>query len=628
MTLSNGTGGNTQECLSEIESLVIRFAGDSGDGIQVTGSRFTQESALRGNDLSTYPSFPAEIRAPAGSLPGVSSFQVQIGSRRVFTAGDEVDVLVCMNPAALKANLQDLKENGVLICNSDAFNKKNLTRVGYEINPLEEQELGLKYTLITVPLNTLTAEALKETSLSKREVDRSKNFFALGIICWLFGRSIEDTIEWLNRKFASRAEIAEANRLAVEGGMAFAQASELFPASYQIKPAHFEPGIYRNITGNLGIAYGLLAASQLSGLGLFYSGYPITPASDILHEMSRHKNFGVITFQAEDEIAACCAAIGASYAGKLAVTVSSGPGIALKQEAIGLAVCAELPLVIIDVQRAGPSTGMPTKTEQADLLEVLFGRNGESPVAVVAVASPDDAFDATVDACRISLKHMVPVFLLSDAAIGNSSHPWKLPELDKLEPFTVKRVTEGPYQPYARDPESLARAWALPGTPACEHRLGGLEKQDVYGHISYDPENHQRMTELRAEKVRRIAKDFKPTRVTGEESGELLVISWGSTYGPVTAAVRECLAAGNMIGHIHLRYLNPLPEDLTAIMKRFKKVLVPEMNTGQLAMLLRAKTLIDVKSYCKVQGQPFKVSELVRRIVDELRGNFNAEGIA
>ena len=610
-----------QKNVETIASVVIRFAGDSGDGMQLTGGRFTQESARLGNDLVTRPDFPAEIRAPSGTVAGVSAFQIQIGSEHVFTSGDALDVLVAMNPAALRANLEDLKPNGMLLCNSDAFTERNYQRVGYSENPVEQEELTTKYNVVSAPITSLTLEALKETSLSKSAQDKCKNFFALGLICHIYGRPISETVGWIERKFSKDPEVAKANLLAMHGGMAFAEASELFSLTYEIPRAKLAPGTYRNLTGNQGIAFGLLAAAKKSGLPLYYSGYPITPASDILHELSKHKNFGVKTLQAEDEIAACCSAIGAAYAGHLAITASSGPGIILKQEAIGLAVMTELPLVIVNVQRAGPSTGMPTKTEQADLLEVLYGRNGECPVVVLAIAQPEDAFTTTVEACRISLEHMIPVFLLSDGFIGNSSQPWKIPSLDSIPEITAPLVQEKDredFLPYQRDPKTLARKWAIPGTAGFEHRIGGIEKKDGTGNISYEPDNHQLMTQIRAEKITRIADSLPETVVNGDQSGQLLIISWGGTFGAVAGAVTEARQQGIQVGHVHLRYLNPLPRDLEEIMSNFKQILVPELNSGQLSMLLRAKTLRDVHSLSKVQGQPFKIGEITSRIQQEI----------
>lgn len=604
-----------------IKTVAIRFAGDSGDGMQLTGTRFSAESAHSGNDFATRPDFPAEIRAPAGSLPGVSSFQIQIGGVEIFTAGDQPDALVAMNPAALKAHLGDLRQNGLLICNADGFTEKNLTRVGYHSNPLEDPELATKYTFISAPITSLTHETLKDSSLSKREIDKCKNFFALGVICWLYGRPIKETRDWLDRKFKASPEIAAANRQVLEAGMAFAQAAEIFDGGYEVPPAEFESGTYRNITGNTALAYGLVAGAELAGLQLFYAGYPITPASDVLHDLARLKEHGVLTFQAEDEIAAACAAIGASFGGMLGVTASSGPGIALKQEAIGLAAMAELPLVIVNVQRAGPSTGLPTKTEQADLLEVLFGRNGECPCAVVAASSPADVFDTAIEACRIAIEHMTPVFLLSEGMIGIGSEPWKLPDVSSLPKITpvFAKADDPDFQVYKRNPETLARLWALPGTKGLEHRIGGLEKQDGSGAVSYNPDNHHNMICLRAEKIERVTKSIAPLQVHGPENGDLLVLSWGGTYGSVRSAVSLVQERGRSIAHLHLRHLNPLPADLGTMLARYKKVVIPERNLGQLKMLVRSRYLIDAQGINRVSGQPFRIDDLVQAFEEELQ---------
>ncbi len=602
---------------SPLRSVAIRFAGDSGDGMQLTGARFTHETARAGNDLATKPDFPAEIRAPAGTIGGVSAFQIHFGSDEIYTAGDELDVLVAMNPAALRANLSDLKQNGTLICNSDAFTERNLQKVDYESNPLEDEELSTKYNLVSVAITDLTFEALEEVDLPKSSLEKCKNFFALGVICHMYSRNIEDTKRWIEAKFVKAPLVIEANMKALRAGQAFAEASEVIAETFDVPKARLPKGTYRNITGNQGIAFGLIAAGELSGTRVFYSGYPITPASDILHEVSRHKNFGAITLQAEDEIAACCAAVGASYAGSLGVTASSGPGILLKQETIGLAASAELPLVVINVQRAGPSTGMPTKTEQADLLNALFGRNGECPIAVIAISQPDDAFETTVEACRIALEHMTPVMLLSDGYIGNGSQPWAIVEQEELAPIRphYTAVKEGEtYHPFARDEKTLARSWALPGTPGLEHRLGGLEKQDVFGNISYDPENHERMTALRAEHIERIADTLPPLHIAGDKDSPLLVLTWGSTRGAVSGAVSELAQEGLGVAHVHLRHLNPLPRDLGDILSGYHHVLVPELNCGQLHLLLQAKFLREMTSLSKVQGQPFKVREIKEKI--------------
>lgn len=605
-----------------LSNVVIRFAGDSGDGMQLTGTRFTNETARLGNDLATKPDFPAEIRAPAGSIGGVSAFQIHFGDQEIFTAGDEIDVLIAMNPAALKANLSDLKQNGLLICNSDAFHEKNLAKVQYTSNPLEGEELKTKYQIVNVDISTQTARALEEVALSNSNKEKCKNFFALGIVCHVFTRKVKDTEAWIAEKFKRTPEIAQANLLALHAGMAFAEASEILDTQFEVRSANLPAGTYRNLTGNQGIVLGLLAASEISGIPLYYGSYPITPASDILHELSKYKNYNVRTFQAEDEISACCSAIGASFGGALAVTGSSGPGIALKQEAIGLAVSAELPLVVVDVQRAGPSTGMPTKTEQADLLQVLYGRNGESPVAVLAISQPDDAFETALEACRIALEHMTPVFLLSDGYIGTASQPWLIPDLQTLGSITPPFFTEAgdkPFTPFRRD-ERGVRPWAVAGTPGLEHRIGGLEKQDVTGNISYDSKNHERMTHLRAEKIRKIADTLPPTQINGDSTGDLLVIGWGSTRGAIEGAIKDLRADGVKVSHVHLRYINPLPKDLPEIVSQFSRVLIPELNCGQLLSVLRSTFAKDFQGFSKVQGQPLKIQE-VKEQVTSLIGN-------
>lgn len=619
---------STATAHSTLHSVAIRFAGDSGDGMQITGSRFTSETARLGNDLATRPDFPAEIRAPAGTIGGVSAFQIHFGSQEIFTAGDAPDVLIAMNPAALKANINDLKPNGIVICNSDTFTDKNLQKAGYDSNPLDDDSIRTKFNLIPVALTTLTLEAIADVDIKTSAKEKCKNFFALGIVCYLYNRGVDETVEWLEKKFARTPEIVEANKRAIAGGQAFAQASEFFTSTYEIPAAQLAPGVYRNITGNQGIALGLIAAAQRSQLSLFYAGYPITPASDILHELSRHKEFGVVTYQAEDEIASCCAALGASYSGALGVTASSGPGILLKQETIGLAATAEFPLVIINVQRAGPSTGMPTKTEQSDLLQSLFGRNGECPVAVISVSSPEDAFESTIEACRIAMEHMTPVFLLSDGYIGNGSQPWLVPDVDSLpviQPPFIDSSEADSYLPYQRDDKQVRR-FAIPGTPNFEHRIGGIEKHENTGNISYDPLNHQRMTDLRAEKIDKIADTLPELKVSGNRSGELLVVGWGSTSGALSGAVARAQSEGHSVSYTHLRYLNPFPRDLESLLRAFTHVLVPELNSGQLALLLRAKFLIDVKSLSKVQGQPFKIEEVYQSIIQLLDGEWVSQG--
>ncbi|MGH8874224.1 MAG: 2-oxoacid:acceptor oxidoreductase subunit alpha [Acidimicrobiia bacterium] len=596
-----------------VDRVVIRFAGDSGDGMQVAGSRFTDASAAFGNDLATLPSFPAEIRAPAGTLPGVSSFQVQIADFDILTAGDEPDCLVAMNPAALKSNLGDLRSGGTLIVNTEAFEERNLAKAGYQSSPLTDGTLD-RYRVIEVPMETLTKEAVKVTGVSGRDVLRSKNFFALGLLAWLFNRPQEPTIEWAERKFAKMPEVAAANVASFKAGYNFGFTTEATKATYEVHPAQLTPGTYTNVTGNLALAWGLIAAAQCAKLPLYYGSYPITPASDILHELSRHKNFGVRTFQAEDEIAAVGSAIGAAFAGSLAVTGSSGPGVALKSEAISLAFMLELPLIVVNVQRAGPSTGMPTKPEQADLLFTMYGRHGESPVPVLAIASPSDAFLTTLEAARIALRYMTPVILLSDNHIANGSEPWRLPDLDALPdisvPFATKTNANGTFLPYMRDPQTFSRPWAVPGTPGLEHRVGALEKEAVTGNVSYDPANHQLMTDTRAWKVASIANDIPELEVDGEQGAELLVLGWGSTYGTIQAAARRARKRGLKLATTHLRYLNPFPANLGGVLREYHKVLVPELNSGQLVRLVRAEFLVDATGLNKVAGEPFRVGEI------------------
>ena len=601
-----------------LEAVTIRFCGDSGDGMQLTGAEFTKASALAGNDLRTFPDFPAEIRAPAGTIAGVSGFQIQFASHPVYTPGDRPDVLVAMNPAALKANLADLKPGGLLIANTGGFTDANLRKAGYETNPLEDDSLSA-YEVIKVDITKLTEAALHGSGLSTREISRSKNMFALGLMLWLYGRPLEKSIADLRAKFVGRPEIAEANERVLRAGHAYGETAELFTTTYEVPPAQLEPGTYRNISGNQALALGLVAATQLSGLKGFLGSYPITPASDILHEVSRYKNYGITTFQAEDEIAAVSAAIGAAFGGNLGITTSSGPGIALKQEAINLAVMVELPLLVIDVQRGGPSTGLPTKTEQADLFQVLYGRNGESPVPIIAAQSPSDCFRTVLEAARIAIRYMTPVIVLSDGYIANGQEPWKIPSASELERFEVRfRTDPDGFMPYARDPETLARAWVRPGTPGLEHRVGGLEKHELTGAVSYDPHNHETMVRTRAEKIARIANEYAPLRVDGPESGKLLVVGWGSTYGAIAAATRELGRRGASVAHLHLRHLNPLPRDLGEILARYERVVVPELNLGQLRSILRDKFLVDAKGINKVQGKPFQVSELVARLEEHL----------
>ena len=603
-----------------LDKVVIRFAGDSGDGMQVAGSRFTDASALFGNDLATLPSFPAEIRAPAGTLPGVSSFQVQIADFDILTAGDSPDCLVAMNPAALKKNLKDLRQGGTLVLNSDAFDERNLAKAGYESDPLEDGTLD-GYRVIEVPMDELTKEAVKDTGVSGRSVLRSKNFFALGLLAWLFHRPTQPTIEWAQKKFARTPEVAAANVAAFQAGYTFGEATEAAKITFEIKPAALPPGTYTNVNGNMALAWGLIAASKLSGLPLFYGTYPITPASDILHELARHKNFGVRTFQAEDEIAGVGSAIGAAFAGSLAVTGSSGPGIALKSEAISLAFMMELPLIVINVQRGGPSTGLPTKPEQSDLLFSLYGRHGESPIPVLAIASPSDAFELTIEAARIAIKYMTPVLLLSDNQVANGSEPWMLPDVNALAPIDVEFAKHpngpnGTFLPYMRDIDTFARPWAVPGTAGLEHRIGGLEKEAITGNVSYDPANHQLMTDSRAWKVANIVNDIPDLEVAGDEDAEILVLGWGSTFGSIRAAARRVRLDGGKVATLHLRHLNPMPQNLGEILHRYEKILIPELNTGQLRKVIRAEFLVDAKGLNKIAGEPFKISEITEKIVE------------
>ena len=597
-----------------IDKAVIRFCGDSGDGMQITGSQFTNTVALYGNDLATFPDYPAEIRAPAGTLPGVSGFQLHFASSDVYTPGDAVDVLIAMNPAALKMNVADLKTNGILIVNTDNFKETDLKKAQMTVNPLEDHSLDA-YRLFPVELTRLTRAALKDLGLDAKSMDRCKNFFALGMCYWLYNRSLDSTYKWLDDKFKDKALLAEANKLAMKAGYSYCEATEQFQVSYEIPPAKLSPGVYRNISGNTALALGFVAASQRSGLRLFLGSYPITPASDILHELSAYKNFGVMTFQAEDEIAAVTSAIGAAYAGCLGLTTTSGPGMALKTEAIGLAIAVELPLVICDIQRGGPSTGLPTKTEQADLLQALYGRNSEAPVPVVAASTPGDCFWVALEACRIAVKYMVPVIILSDGYLANGAEPWKIPGLEELPEFPVTfRSDPAGFQPYARDSETLARAWAVPGVAGLEHRIGGLEKQDGTGNVNYEPLNHEHMVRLRAAKVEAVVREVPDAVPAGDAEGDVLIVGWGSTYGSITAALRSQRRKGRRIGHVHLRYLNPLPRNLGDLLRRYRKVVVPEMNMGQLRWLLRAKYLVDAEGFNKIQGKPFRVSEIEAKI--------------
>jgi 2-oxoglutarate ferredoxin oxidoreductase subunit alpha len=604
--------------VEQVDSVIVRFAGDSGDGMQLTGGRFTSETAVLGNDLSTFPDFPAEIRAPAGSLPGVSGFQVHFADHDILTPGDAPNVLVAMNPAALKTNLRDLPRGATLIVDQDTFTERNLAKAGYDANPLEDESLD-GYDVHTVPLTTMTLEATKEVEgVTKREAERAKNMFALGLMSWLYHRPTEHTVAFLERKFAKRPEIAETNKRAFQAGYAFGETTEDFAVSYEVKPAKLRPGTYRNITGNQALAYGLIAASVKSGLPLFLGAYPITPASSILEELARHKNFGVRTFQAEDEIAAVGASLGASFGGSLGVSTSAGPGVVLKSETVGLAIALELPLLILDIQRAGPSTGMPTKPEQADLLMVLFGRNSESPVPVIAASTPAQCFEAAIEAARIALKYRTPVYLLSDAYLANGSEPWLLPDVNAIAEidagFTTEAPAEGEFLPYVRDDETLARPWAIPGTPGLEHRIGGLEKQDLTGNVSYDPENHDLMTRLRAEKIAGIASDIPELAVDDPDGADLLVLSWGGTYGPVAAGVRRARGEGGKVAHAHLHYLNPFPRNTGEVVGSYEKVLIPEINLGQLRKLIRAEFLVDAAGFNLVRGLPFRASEVQEAI--------------
>ncbi|MFC4011079.1 2-oxoacid:acceptor oxidoreductase subunit alpha [Nonomuraea purpurea] len=605
--------------VQQLDRVIIRFAGDSGDGMQLTGDRFTAGTAEFGNDLSTLPNFPAEIRAPAGTLPGVSSFQLHFADHDILTPGDAPNVLVAMNPAALKANLGDLPKGADIIANTDEFTKRNLQKVGYETSPLEDDSLS-EWRVHAVPLTSLTVKALENFELSKKDAERSKNMFALGLLSWLYHRPTEHTIKFLEQKFAKKPEIAKANIAAFQAGWNYGETTESFSVSYEVKPARLDPGVYRNISGNQALAYGLIAASVQSKLPLFLGSYPITPASDILHELSKHKRFGIRTFQAEDEIAGVGAALGAAFGGALGVTTTSGPGVALKAETVGLAVTTELPLIVVDVQRAGPSTGMPTKTEQTDLLMAMFGRNGESPVPIVAPMSPSDCFDAAIEAARIAVKYRTPVMLLSDGYLANGSEPWRLPEISELPDISQEFTREpngadGEFLPFKRDTDTLARPWAIPGTPGLEHRIGGIEKADGTGNISYDPNNHDLMVRTRAAKIAGI--DVPPLEVDDPDGDAgVLVIGWGSTYGPIAAAVRRIRRAGGKVAQAHLRHLNPLPANTGEVLKRYDKVLLPEINLGQLAMLLRARYLVDVISYNRVRGLPFKAEELAGVIQD------------
>ncbi len=607
--------------LQNLKEVTIRFAGDSGDGMQLTGSQFSDTTALFGNDLGTLPDYPAEIRAPAGTLYGVSGFQVHFSSADIYTPGDTPDVLVAMNPAALKINLKDLKLGGTIIVNTDSFDSKNLALAKYESNPLEDEALLSNYKVYPVAITTLNATALKESPLSNKDINRCKNFFALGLMYWIFNRPIEPTVKWIYEKFGKKQDIAEANEKALKTGYYYGETTETFTTRYVVEPASLPKGVYRNIAGNEAIALGFVAASIKSGLPLFLGSYPITPATDILQYLSSYKNFGVKTFQAEDEIAGITSAIGASYGGSLAITTTSGPGMALKTEAMGLAVMTELPLVIINIQRGGPSTGLPTKTEQADLFQAIYGRNGEAPIPVIAASTPSDCFFTALEAAKIALKYMTPVILLSDGYIANGSEPWKLPDPDSIPEIPVSYRTEKEgFFPYLRD-ENLSRPWAVPGTPGLEHRIGGLEKANITGNVSYDPDNHEFMVRLRAAKVQKIQQDVPDLAVSFEQEGELLVLGWGGTYGAITEAVVKAREAGHKVSQAHLKHLFPFPKNLAEVLNSFKNVLIPELNLGQLAKVLRAELLLDTKSLTKIKGLPFKSSEIQNKIVEILGGN-------
>jgi 2-oxoglutarate ferredoxin oxidoreductase subunit alpha len=606
-----------------LDRVVIRFAGDSGDGMQLVGDRFTDVSALFGNDLATLPNYPAEIRAPAGTIAGVSSFQVHIADFDILTPGDVPNLLVAMNPAALKANLNDLPTGASIIANTDAFEDRNLQKAGYTSNPLEDGTLDA-YRVYQVPMTSLTLEAAKETGAKPRDAERSKNFFALGLIAWMYTRPIEPILEWIDQRFAKNELVRGANLAAFKAGYNFGETAELFDHPFEVQPAQLPPGRYRNISGNTALAYGIIAAAQQSELPVLYASYPITPASDILHELSKHKNFGVRTIQAEDEIAAAGIAIGAAFAGQLGVTATSGPGVDLKSEAVGLALHLELPLVLVDVQRGGPSTGLPTKTEQADLLLAMYGRHGEAPLPIVAASTPSHCFDAAFEAVRLALKYRTPVILLSDGYLANGAEPWRFPDVDTLPeigvPFATAPNHDGEFWPYLRDPETLARPWAIPGTPGLMHRLGGLEKQDGTGNVNYDPENHEHMVRIRAEKVARIARDIPPVEVDDEDGARVLVLGWGSTWGAIKAAVRRVRNTGHKVARAHLVHLNPFPANLGEVLARYDKVLIPEMNLGQLSKLVRAEYLVDAQTLSKVQGLPFRAAEIEAKIREMIDG--------
>ena len=620
--MTTDTDQHSPPPIQELERVTIRFAGDSGDGMQLTGTQFTRTAAVFGNDIATLPDFPAEIRAPAGSLAGVSGFQISLSSAEIHTPGDSPDVLVAMNPAALRANVGDVPAGGAIVVNEDAFTKQNLAKAGYEANPLEDGSLN-DFNVFEIPVGKLNARALEGLDMSTKQVDLTKNFFALGVMFWLFERSMDPTIKWIEKKFAARPVIAEANLRALKAGYAFGETTEIFHTSFRVKPAKLPAGTYRNITGNEAASLGFVAATKLADRELFYGSYPITPASEILHQLSTYKHFGVRTFQAEDEIAAIGSAIGAAFGGALALTASSGPGIALKGEAMGLAVMVELPLVIVNVQRAGPSTGMPTKNEQSDLLQAMYGRNGDAPLPIVAPATPAECFDCAIEASRLALKYMTPVVFLSDAFLATGSEPWRIPEPSDLPDISVPNHTDAAnFQPYDRDPDTLARPWAVPGSPGMEHRIGGLESADTTGQVSYDPDNHQRMTDLRARKVAGIADDIPDLDVFGPESGDLLILGWGSTFGALRTATERLQRSGYAVAHAHMRHLNPFPRDTGDVLASYRRVLIPEINTGQLRLLIRGRFLVDAVGLNRVRGKPFPVSEVMsaaRLLLDEDR---------
>ncbi|MDH3755251.1 MAG: 2-oxoacid:acceptor oxidoreductase subunit alpha [Acidimicrobiia bacterium] len=611
----------------QLDSIIVRFAGDSGDGMQLTGDRFTNASAVFGNDLSTLPEFPAEIRAPQGTLAGVSAFQVQVSDHDITTPGDAPNVLIAMNPAALKKELHRLEPGGTIIVNEDAFEDRNLAKAGYDETPLEDGSLDA-YTMFKVPMTSLTKEVCKDIGVKPRDAERSKNFFALGLVSWLYTRPVEPTLDWIKAKFGRQELVAAANTAAFNAGHAFGETAEYFDVTYEVRPAKLQPGVYTNINGNTALSWGLIAAGQLAKLPIFLGSYPITPASDILHELSKHKNFGVRTLQAEDEIAAVGSALGAAYGGHLGITATSGPGIALKGETIGLAVSLELPLIVIDIQRGGPSTGLPTKTEASDLLMAMYGRHGESPIPIVAAYTASQCFHAAIEAARIALKYRTPVMLLSDGYLANGTEPWRLPDVESLDEIDVQFATatnavdaEGNavFHPYVRDPETLARPWAIPGTPELMHRIGGIEKEDGTGNISYDPENHQRMTDLRAAKIAGIANDIPPTMMAGDvDDADLLVLGWGSTWGSITSGMKRARAEGNKVAHAHLTHINPFPADLGDVLARYPRVIVPEMNMGQLSKLVRAEFLVDATAVTKVKGQPFTAAEIHEAILENI----------